>query len=75
MTYSLSASQVQGDIKMTYQKTWVLLLPSPGRAGDSPSLNKAILPRPMHMFCLDSSTQNARTKIFWKHRLPITTPS
>jgi hypothetical protein len=44
---------------------------SPGRTGDSLSLNKAILPCSIHVF-LDSSTQNAWTKIFWKHHLPIT---
>jgi hypothetical protein len=28
-------------------------LSSPGRTDDSPSLNKAILPHPIHVFCLD----------------------
>jgi hypothetical protein len=43
----------------------------PGRMADSPSLNKAVLPHPTHVLCLDSSTWNARTKI-WKHHLRIT---
>jgi hypothetical protein len=46
--------------------------PSPGRIGDSPSLNKAILYHPIHVFCLDYSTRNARTKILWKQHLRIT---
>jgi hypothetical protein len=46
--------------------------PSPGRMDDSLSLNEIILPHRVHVLCLDSSTQNARAKIFWKHGLPIT---
>jgi hypothetical protein len=42
--------------------------------GDSSSLNKALLPHPMHVFCLESSIWNSRTKIFWKHHFPITIP-
>jgi hypothetical protein len=41
-------------------------LSSPGRTGDSPFLNKAILPHTIHIFCLDSSIWSRRTKIFWK---------
>jgi hypothetical protein len=50
--------QVQGDIKMTYQKTLAHFssLPSPGITGHSFSLNKPFLSHPIHVFCLVSST-------------------
>jgi hypothetical protein len=57
--------QVQGGIKMTYLEALALLsLSSPDRIDDSPFLNKAILPHPIHVLCLDFSIWNARTKIF-----------
>jgi hypothetical protein len=39
-------------------------LSSPGRMGDSPSLNKAFLPHPIHVLCLDFSIWSTKIKIF-----------
>jgi hypothetical protein len=67
--------QVQGGIKMT--KRAHLSPPSssslfpPGRTGDSPFLNKAILPHPIHMLYLDSSIWNTKTRIFWSQTAPL----
>jgi hypothetical protein len=40
-------------------------LSSPGRTGDSLFLNKAILPHPIHVLCLDFSIWSTKTRIFW----------
>jgi hypothetical protein len=60
---------------MTYQKTpaaLLLLFPHLAeRATPLPQLSYST--SPILLWCLDSSTQNARTKIFWKHHLLITT--
>jgi hypothetical protein len=49
--------QVQGGIKATYQEILALLLLPFSHLAElvTPSLNKAILPHPIHVLCLDFS--------------------
>jgi hypothetical protein len=46
-------------------------LSSPGGTGDSPFLNKAILPHPIHVLCLDFSIWSTKTGIFWSQTAPV----
>jgi hypothetical protein len=66
--------QVQGGIKMTYQETSPPPQPFffPFHTWQNqwlPSLNKAILPHPIHVLCLDSSIWRTKTKVYWEQWL------